>query len=95
MLGWVPLPLDLSLQQNKIDIFLINDIPFPDLTTTFLNIKCSFSAVVIHPLYQKYKNRSDERFIHMKDLPIDQNTTSEPNRYVKLHQKTKLTDIST
>ena len=58
MIGWLPLAIDLSLLHNKIDLFLINDLSFPDLNIQLLNVKSTFSVTSTHPLYQKYKNKT-------------------------------------
>ena len=70
MIGWLPLAIDLALLNNKLDLFLINNLIFPDLNINYLNIRSTVSTISVHPQYQKYKNRVEDRKVTMKELPF-------------------------
>jgi hypothetical protein len=61
------------MKENKIDMFFVNDHPFPATLLPQLSIQSHFTANFIHALYQKYKPKQDDRRVLMADLPIGQN----------------------
>lgn len=46
-------------------MYFVNDHPFPSTITNHLQLSSHFTANFIHPLYQKYKNKQDDRKVMM------------------------------
>jgi len=54
---------------------MVNDLAYPDLSLSYLRVRSTFSMNAVHALYQKYKNKQEDKKIHVKELSFDQHNT--------------------
>lgn len=71
-------------------MFFVNDHPFPTTLHPHLSVQSTFTANFIHPLFQKYKPKQDDRRVLMNDLPIGESGGNEPNKVIKIINSKKL-----
>ena len=71
-------------------MFFVNDHPFPATILPHLSVQSNFTANFVHPLYQKYKQKQDDRKVLMDELPLGQRANSEPNKVIKMVKSKKL-----
>jgi hypothetical protein len=92
MVGWLPLPIDLSLKENRIDLAMVNDLDFPTSMCSLLGVQSFLSATFTHPLHKQYKSKHDDKKVYAETLLTDTFNVSSSEKYVKLKSRKVITD---
>jgi CRISPR/Cas system-associated protein Csx1 len=80
------------VKENRLEMMMVNDVPFPATALPILNIKCVISATILHPLYQKYKSKFDDKKIYTNEFPIAKTEISNSTKYMKLNSRKRITE---